>query len=144
MGWMMRRLTRLMPLATGLVLAISVPVTAVGFQTPEEAVREYVEAVASADTGRLLEASAVDEMTAGYRFDQQVERIRAFSPAMAGPVHSPFFGDVQRADWTGQLLRQTKPNTAQTEVLGLSNHNLFTDLDFGTDTHVATGKRSSF
>ena len=43
----MTRSIRLARLAAALVLAISVPVTAVGFETPEEAVREYVEAVAS-------------------------------------------------------------------------------------------------
>ena len=52
--------------------------------------------------------SAVDEMAEAYRFDQQVERMSSFSPIMPGPVDSPFFADVQRVGWTGQLLGQTR------------------------------------
>jgi hypothetical protein len=103
-------MTRLvtLPLVAALVLTISVPLTATGFETPEEAVQEYLEGVAQADIERVLEATAVDEMADGYRFDQYVERLNAFGPQMDGPVHSPFFADVQRADWTAGLLRQTR------------------------------------
>jgi hypothetical protein len=90
------------------LLAVSISATVAAFETPEAAVREYVEGVAHADIQKVLEASAIDEMTEGYRFERMVERLGAYTPTVAGPVHSPFFAGVEQANWTSQLLRQAR------------------------------------
>jgi hypothetical protein len=82
--------------------------SAAGFATPEEAVREYLEGVAHADVEQILSASAVDQMQRGYRFDLMVERLNSFQPMVDGPVHAPFFADIQRADWQSDLLFQVR------------------------------------
>lgn len=79
-----------------------------GFATPEEAVCEYVAGVAHADIERVLRTSAAAEMTRGFRFELLVDRVRAFTPAMSGPVHTPFFAEIQESSWRSQLLSQVR------------------------------------
>lgn len=82
--------------------------TGPSFATPEEVVRACLEGVAGADVDRILSTSAADEMSRGLRFDLLVDRLRAFSPQVPGPVHEPFFADMQRVGWHAQILGQAR------------------------------------
>ena len=77
--------------------------------TPEDAVREYLAGVADANVERILGATAVDEVSAGLRFDLFTERIGAFSPSAGyAPSEYPFFADMTRAMQTSQILNQVR------------------------------------
>jgi hypothetical protein len=95
-------------MAAAALLTISVSATAAAFETPEAAVREYGSGGAQADVAQVLEATAVDEIAEGYRLEQMVDQLEVFHPALPGPVHDPFFADIQRAVWTERLLVQTQ------------------------------------
>lgn len=79
-----------------------------GFATPEDVVRVYLEGVASADMDRILDTSAAAEMSRGLRLDLLVDRLKAFTPHVPGPVHEPFFADMQRVGWHAQILGQAR------------------------------------
>ncbi len=81
---------------------------AVGLETPDEVVREYLQGVAQGDVERVLETTAVDEMADGCRFEQMADRLGTLLINMPGPVHSPFVADIQGAEWTAELLGQTR------------------------------------
>lgn len=95
-------------IAAAAVLTTSAPVGATAFETPETAVREYLEGVAQADIDQVLETSAADELAEGYRFEQWVDRLGTYQSVSAGPVHSPFFADVEHVIWLSRLTRQAK------------------------------------
>jgi hypothetical protein len=78
------------------------------FPTPEAAVREYLAGVAAADAGRILGASAIDEMAAGFRFDLFTDRLRAFTLHSMAPADHPFYVQVNRAQQTAEILRQAE------------------------------------
>ncbi len=99
---------RVMTIVAAAVLAFSLPVAASALETPEAAIQEYLAGVAQADVARVLEASAVDEMTEGYQLGQMVDFLGQFHPGAEGPVHDPFFADIQHAQATARLLAQTR------------------------------------
>jgi len=77
--------------------------------TPEGAVREYLAGVADADVERILGATAVDEVSEGFRFDLFTDRIYAFTPrAPYAPSEYPFFAEGNRAMKTSQILSQVR------------------------------------
>lgn len=90
------------------ILATVLPTTVVGYETPEAAVREYLEGVSNADIEQVLASTAADEMAAGFRFDELVERVQMYSVTLDGPTHSPFFAEVQRRDFEGEPLWQAR------------------------------------
>lgn len=77
--------------------------------TPEDAVQEYLAGLADANVERILGATAVDEVSAGLRFDLFTERIGAFAPnAGYAPSEYPFFAEMTRASQASQILSQVR------------------------------------
>jgi hypothetical protein len=74
--------------------------------SPEDAVGEYLAGVAGADVERILGATAIDEVSEGYRFDESVDRFQAFMPVTMLAPAVPFYVDINRARQTDQVLRQ--------------------------------------
>jgi len=100
-------LPRVAVLTAILLVVLSGQILAAGSATPDEAVREYMAAVAAADAGRVLEASAIDEMAEGHRFAESVDRFKAFMPhLMMAPAEYPFYVEVNRAQRADEILRQ--------------------------------------
>jgi hypothetical protein len=100
-------LARAVALTGALLVAASGQLLAAGSPTPDEAVREYMAAVAAADAGRVLEASAIDEVAKGHRFAESVDRIQAFMPhVMLAPAEHPFYVEVNRAQRADEILSQ--------------------------------------
>jgi hypothetical protein len=77
-----------------------------GLATPEDAVRAYMAGVTGADLVSILEATAIDEVAEGFRFDLQVDRFQAFVPFSLAPAAYPLYVDVNRALRTEQVARQ--------------------------------------
>ena len=79
------------------------------FQAPEDAVRAYLAGVAAASTASILGASAIAEVSAGYRFDLMAERLGVFSfPTDLAPAEYPFFADVDQARQAARILGQVQ------------------------------------
>jgi hypothetical protein len=100
-------LPRVAVLTATLLVAVSGQVMATGSATPDEAGAEYMAGVAAADAGRVLGASAIDEMAEGYRIAESVDRLQAFMPhLMMAPAEYPFYVEVNRAQRADEILRQ--------------------------------------
>ena len=98
---------RILALTVTLIVAVSGPGLAIGSTTPDGAVREYLAGVAAADAGRVLEASAIDEIAEGYRFSESVDRFQAFLPhLMLAPAEYPFYVEVNRAQRADEIMSQ--------------------------------------
>jgi hypothetical protein len=103
----MRTGRSILPVILAVIMAVggSVPVLAAGPATPEDAVRDYLAGVAQADVGRILDASAIDEMSAGFRFDLQTDRMHAMSlTGSLAPADYPMFVDMNRAQQSANVL----------------------------------------
>jgi hypothetical protein len=80
-----------------------------GFATPEDAIREYLGGVVDADASRILAASAIDEMSEGFRFDLLTDRIGAFLPfTTLAPARYPLFVESNTATRSSQVLGQVR------------------------------------
>ena len=101
---------------TGLELAItdatlSVPDQPVGatFATPEEAINAYLDGVAQNDVGKILGASAINEMSQGFRFDRSVERLQAMDLAFSpSPSDYPFYAEINKMQAAADILNGVK------------------------------------
>jgi hypothetical protein len=79
------------------------------FSTPEATVREYMAGLADADLPRILGTVAVDEMAEGFRFDLQIERLKAFlSYDGMAPAGHPFFVEMNRVERVSVVMRQLR------------------------------------
>lgn len=68
------------------------------FTTPEEAIRHYMAGVAAADLTMILESTAIDQMSDGYRFDLATDRLGALVlHGSLAPADHPFYREVNRA-----------------------------------------------
>jgi hypothetical protein len=77
--------------------------------TPEDAVTAYLAAVASNDVDAILEATAVDEMVAGFDFAASAERLGALNLAFSlAPTEYPMFGEMNRYQQAAQILAQVR------------------------------------
>ncbi len=100
-------LPRVVALTAALLITISGQVLAAGSTTPDEAIREYMAGIAAADAGRILDASAIDEMADGHRFAESVDRLQAFMPhLMLAPAEYPFYVEVNRAQRADEIMGQ--------------------------------------
>jgi hypothetical protein len=94
------------------MLVIAAPgqsLAAAGAATPEDAVRAYLAGVVHADANAILEASAIEEMATGFRFDLLTERLNAMLPTTTlAPANYPFYADVNRATQSSLLLGQAR------------------------------------
>jgi hypothetical protein len=114
--------------------AASATATSPGFATPDDAARAYLAALAQADVDGILSATAVDEMSAAFRFDLQADRVQAFQPiGMLGPQDDPLLQEIDRAQLTWQILAQ-----ARACIYGL-----LSDIDMGGTIVVPFGKEEA-
>jgi hypothetical protein len=82
---------------------------AISFPTPEDAVRHYLAGVVGGDAGMIREASAIDEMSAGFDFVAQAERLQAMELTNSlAPAEYPLFADIDRALMSSRILGQAK------------------------------------
>ena len=80
-----------------------------GFPTPEDAIRHYMAGVAQADVSKILEASAIGEMSTGFRFDLLADRLKAFVfPSSLAPADYPFYADMNRTLQSARVLSQVQ------------------------------------
>jgi len=100
-------LLRVAVLTAILLVVLSGQVLAAGSATPDEAVAEYMAGVAATDAGRVLDASAIDEMAEGYRIAESVDRLQAFMPhLMLAPAEYPFYVEANRAQRADEIMSQ--------------------------------------
>jgi hypothetical protein len=79
------------------------------FPTPEAAVRHYLAGVAAGDAGKLMEATAIEEMSTGFQFADSVDRLRAMLLTNSlSPTEYPLFADMDRVFVASQILSQTR------------------------------------
>lgn len=79
------------------------------FKTPEDAINAYMQGVAQADTNKILQACAINEMSEKFRFDLYTERLKALLPSQSlAPANSPFFVQADKAQVTAQILNRVK------------------------------------
>ena len=80
----------------------------VAFTTPEEAITFYIQAVVSGDVSEIMHVSAAEEMGENFQFDLYVNRLRALSPQAPAPSDYPFYAEINKAQFSNQLLFQTR------------------------------------
>lgn len=79
------------------------------FKTPEDAINAYIQGVAQADTSKVLQACAINEMSEKFRFDLYTERLKALMPSQSlAPANSPFYVEANKAQLTAQVLNRVK------------------------------------
>jgi hypothetical protein len=85
----------------------SVQGSAAVFPTPEDAIRQYMTGVAEAEVSTILQTCAIDEMSAGFRFDLMAERLQAFVlQSSVAPAEYPFYADINRTLHSDAVLHQ--------------------------------------
>ena len=79
------------------------------FATPEDAVRHYLAGIAAGDAGMVLEATAVDDISTGFRFAQSVDRVQSMILTTGlAPAEYPLFSDMDRVFSASQILFEAK------------------------------------
>lgn len=94
----------------GAAQAAASPTPAVAFATPEDAISYYLDGVAQNDTGKILEACAIAEMSEQYQAELFVERLGGVMmlQMMPAPADYPFYRDVNKAQQTARILAQVR------------------------------------
>lgn len=79
------------------------------FATPEAAMDHFFDGLIQGDLEKILQASAIDEMSENFAFDLYVDRLRALmaiqSPA---PADYPLYVEINRAEITARISTQVK------------------------------------
>ena len=78
------------------------------FSTPEDAIAWYIEGLAQADTDRILQACAVEEISQNFRLDEYSEWVGSFATSMYSHSDYPFWAQIGRAEVSATVLRQVK------------------------------------
>src|SRR5690606_37455488 len=75
----------------------------------EDAIAHFFEGITEGDFAKILQASAVDEMSENFAFDLYVDRLRAFMPSQTlAPADYPLYVEINRAESTARLANQVK------------------------------------
>lgn len=95
------------------VMMWAIPLTAerlfaADLSTPEGAIAAYVEGVAERDFSAILAATSADNMSKGFDFAALVERLRVLTPRAPSPSTDDFFIEINKTDFTGQIVGQVK------------------------------------
>jgi len=90
-------------LAAGPSLAADVDLT-----TPEGAIAAYIDGVTRQDLSAIIATSSADNMSKGFDFVAQVDRIRSLSPWTPAPASDPFFIEINKAGFVAQIAGQVK------------------------------------
>lgn len=78
-----------------------------GYATPDEAIAMYLAGVASADAGRILAATAIDEPARRFDFAGSVDRLQAMMLwSSLAPAQYPLYAETNRAKLTDRILSQ--------------------------------------
>lgn len=115
----MRRLLILVTCLALLTTVLSMPVASasvptnqtsdVTFSTPEDAIRYFFDGVAQGDFSKILQASAINEISKNFRFDLSIDRLRAFMPYQEyAPSTSSFYVELNNATITSRIANQVK------------------------------------
>ncbi|MFN8444415.1 MAG: hypothetical protein U0175_26765 [Caldilineaceae bacterium] len=79
------------------------------YSTPDEAVTAYFAALSQADPTKLLQASAVEEMSERFDFAASIDRLQAFLPTQSlAPTADPFYVELNKIQLSSQILNQVK------------------------------------
>lgn len=78
------------------------------FETPEDAITFYLEAVIQGDIPGILRATAVNEMSENFDFERFVNRIRGLTIQAPAPSDYPFYVELNKVQFTSQLLGQVR------------------------------------
>lgn len=80
----------------------------VALKTPEEAILHYFEGLAQANTHKIMQACAIDEMSENFKFDFYTERIGYLTIQMPSPAEYPMYVDLNKIQFTAQIFNQVK------------------------------------
>lgn len=79
------------------------------FATPEEAISHFFEGLTDGDFTKILQASAVDEISENFEFELSVERLRSFAPFLSfAPANYPLYVEITRVEVTSRIANQVK------------------------------------
>lgn len=80
----------------------------VSFETPEEAVTFYIQAVAAGEVPEIMQALAIDEMSENFSFDVHVGRLRLLQLHSPAPSDYALYRAINKAELSSQILFQTR------------------------------------
>lgn len=80
----------------------------VSFATPEGAITFYIQAVAQGNISQIMQACAVDEMSAGVRFDLIIDLVGYLTISSPAPANYPFYEEINKAQYSWQFLNQVR------------------------------------
>ncbi len=80
------------------------------FKTPEEAIQSYFEGLAVADTQKILQSCAIDEMSEKFDFGLYTERLGGILMPIQSlaPSSDPFYVETNKAQLSSQTLSRVK------------------------------------
>lgn len=78
------------------------------FETPEEAITFYMQAFAENDIAKIMQSLAVDEMSENFNFEAYVNRLQVLNIQSPAPSEYEFYVEINRAQFTSQILLQTR------------------------------------
>jgi hypothetical protein len=79
------------------------------FKTPEEAIIHYFEGMAQADTDKIFQTCAINEMSEKFRFDLYTERVRALMPILSlSPTDYPLYVETNKIQRSAQIFNRVK------------------------------------
>ncbi len=78
------------------------------FKTPEEVITFYLQAVVEGDVIKIMQASAVNEMSENFRFDLYTDRLQILTPHAPAPSDYPFYAEINKAQFSWQILNQAR------------------------------------
>jgi len=125
-------------ITAGVAAAQDQPIT---FKAPEDAVTYYLQALIQGDLEKMLHACALDEMSTHFKFDAEIDRLKAFAPVQSmAPADYPMFAQINKAQITSQLLSQVKIFTySLLSSQDFSMGNIFTKYDAAKAATFAAG-----
>lgn len=80
----------------------------VSLATPEEAITFFMQGVVQGDVSQIKQACAVDEMSAGFKFDLFVDYVQYLTLQTPAPSDYPFYAELNKAQFSGKILNQVK------------------------------------
>jgi hypothetical protein len=81
----------------------------VTFSTPEDAITYFFEGMTEGDFSKILQASAIDEISENFSFDQSIERLQAFIPVQSyAPTDHAFYVELNKAQSVSRIASQVK------------------------------------
>lgn len=92
------------------------------YTTPEDAVAAYIDGVTERDMEAVLASTAIDNMSKGYDFVSQVDRIESMSILIPMPKDEELFNEINKLSFEARIAGQVK-----ILIYGLMTTNEFID-----------------